>query len=175
MLGGRMVDEQARVPAGVVVAAVALGLMAFVGLLIAACSAFVMFVVNSPVIPRIPAVRVVAGSVDALILGLVILSGCTILGLLRLKIWARYSIVLLGLLDLLVFGLIAVGFLVVRVKWDLATMPVPTHPGLTLGNIMIWLAVFYAVLALVGIWWMIYFNVKHVRLTFADNQTRLTR
>src|ERR1700751_1693795 len=142
MLGGRMVDDQARVPAGVITAAVVLGLMAFVGLLIAACSAFVMFVVNSPVIPRIPAVRLVAGSVDALILALVILSGCTILGLLRLKIWARYSIVLLGLLDLLVFGIFAGGVLIGRAKSGMATMPIPTHPGLTLGDIMIWLAIF---------------------------------
>ena len=170
-----MVDDQVRLPAGVVAAAIVLGLMAFVGLLLAACSAFAMFVLNSPLIPRIPAVRLVAGGVDALILGLVILAACTIVGLIRQKIWARYSIVLLGLLDLLVFGLMAVGVLIARVKSGMATMPIPTRPGLTLGDILIWLAVFYGVLALIGVWWMIYFNVQHVRLAFAENQTRLTR
>lgn len=170
-----MVDGQARLHAGIIVAAVVLGLMAFVGLLIAACSAFAMFVVNSPLIPRIPRVRLVAGGVDALILALVVLAACTIVGLLRLKIWARYSIVLLGLLDLLAFGLMAGGVLIVRVKSGMATMPIPTRPGLTLGELLIWLAIFYSAMALIGVWWMIYFNLQHVRSSFLESQSRLTR
>jgi hypothetical protein len=45
---------------------------------------------------------------------------------------------------------------------------------LTLGDIMLVLAAFYAVMALVGLWWVIYFNLKHVRLVFSGAQARLT-
>lgn len=163
-----------RVPAGVTIAAVVLGLMAFVGLLIAACSAFALFVANSPLIPRISSVRIVAGGLDALILALVILAACTIVGLFRLKIWARYAITLLGLLDLLVFAVMTAGVLIGRVKSGMASMPIPHNPTLTLGEILLWLAAFYAAMALIGVWWMVYFNTRRVRAIFADSEARLT-
>jgi len=169
-----MVDERVRVPAGVASAAVVLGLMAFVGLLTATGLAVAIFVIKSPLIPRIPAVRMGAAGVDALILALVILSAFTIAGLFRMKIWARYSITLLGLLDFLVFGLMTVGVLIGRVKSGMASMPIPNNPNLTLGEFMLGLAAFYAMLALVGVWWMIYFTAKPVRLAFAEAEARLT-
>lgn len=162
-----MAKDQEGVPAGVVIAAVVLGLMAFVALLIAAFSAFALFVAHSAIIPRIPSVRIVAGGLDALILALVILAACTIVGLFRLKLWARYSITLLGLLDLLAFALMTAGVLVARAKSGMASMPIPNNPNVTLGDILLWLAGFYAALALVGVWWMIYFNTGRVRTIFA--------
>jgi hypothetical protein len=164
---------QRGVPAGVAVAAVVLGLMTFCGLLIVAFSSFALFVAHSAIIPRIPSVRIVAGGLDALILALVILGACTVVGLFRLKLWARYSITLLGLLDLLVFALMTAGVLVGRVKSGMATMPIPNNPGITLGDILLWLASFFAVLALVGLWWMIYFNTGRVRKLFATSRAVL--
>jgi hypothetical protein len=149
--------------------------MAFVGLVFAACAAYVLFVSHSPLIPHIPSVRMVAAGLDALILALVILSAATIVGLFRLKVWARYSIAMLGLLDLLVFGLMSIGVFIARLKWDMAAMTIPNNPHITLGDIMLWTAIFYAALALIGVWWIIYFNLKPVRLTFAENEARLTR
>lgn len=171
---GVMDNERVSVPAGVAIAAVVLGLMAFVGLLIAACSAFALFVAKSALIPRIPSVRIVAGGLDALVLGLVILAACTIVGLFRLKIWARYSITLLGLLDFVVFAIMAAGVLIGRVKSGMAAMRIPNNPNLTLGEILLWLAAFYVALALIGAWWMIYFNVPRVCEAFAANDARLT-
>ncbi|MGB7190162.1 MAG: hypothetical protein WBD10_08510 [Acidobacteriaceae bacterium] len=165
-----MDSNQRGVPAGVVIAAVVLGLMTFAGLLIAAFSAFALFVAHSALIPRIPSVRIVAGGLDALILALVILAACTIVGLFRLKVWARYSITLLGLLDLLVFSLMTAGVLVGRVKSGMASMSIPNNPNITLGDILLWLAGFYAALALIGVWWMIYFNTSRVRKFFAASQ-----
>jgi hypothetical protein len=170
-----MTDERVHVPAGVAVAAVALGLMAFVGLLLTALSAFAQFVMHNALIPRIPVVRLVAAGMDALILALVILAACTIVGLFRLKIWARYSIMLLGLLDFLVFGLMALGLVVARARWIMAALPLPNNPHLTIGDILLGLVVFYAVLALIGVWWMVYFNIKSVRLIFMNAEARLTR
>lgn len=165
-----MTDEQTRLPAGVTVAAVVLGLMAFAGLLLAACTAFVLFVSHNPIIPRIPSVRLTVAGLDALILALVILSAITIVGLFRLRIWARYSMTLLGLLDFVTFGLMAVGTLVARVKWWMAPLPLPNNPHITVAYILFWLAAIYAILALIGVWWMIYFNIRSVRLAFADTE-----
>jgi|SRR6185437_5960121 len=168
-----MDSDQIGVPAGVAIAAVVLGLMTFCGLLIVAFSSFALFVAHSAIIPRIPSVRIVAGGLDALILALVILGVCTVVGLFRLKLWARYSITLLGLLDLLVFSLMTAGVLVGRVKSGMASMPIPNNPTITLGDILLWLAGFYAVLALIGLWWMIYFNTSRVRKIFAASRTSL--
>ena len=168
-----MVRDRAGAPSGVIIAAVVLAVMAFLALLIAACAAYVMFATNSALIPHIPAVRMVAGGLDALIVALVILSAATIVGLFRLKIWARYSITLLGLLDLLVFALMAVGVLVVRAKSGMAAMTIPNNPGLTLGGIMVGLACLYGALALIGVWWMIYFNSESIRLVFAESRNEV--
>lgn len=166
--------EERGVPAGVVVAAVVLGLMTFVGLLIAAFSAFALFVARTALIPRITSVRMAAGALDALLLALVILAIFTIVGLFRLKVWARYSMILLGLLDFVVFAIMTAGVLVARVKSGMGAMTLPNNPSVTLGEILIWLAVFYAVLALIGVWWMLYFSRERMRGVFQDEAARLT-
>lgn len=168
-----MARDRAGAPSGVIIAAVVLAVMAFVALLIAACAAYVMFATNSALIPRIPSVRMVAGGLDALIVALVILSAATIVGLFRLKIWARYSVTFLGLLDLLVFAFMAVGILVVRAKSGMAALTIPNNPGLTLGEIMVGLACLYGALALIGVWWMIYFNTERIRLVFAESRNEV--
>lgn len=167
-------NEQRRVPAGVAAAAIVLGLMAFVGLLIAAFSAFALFVARSALIPHIFSVRIAAGAIDALLLALVILSAFTIVGLFRLKLWTRYSMILLGLLDFAVFAIMCAGVLVARVKSGMAAMTLPNEPGVTLGEILLGLAVFYALLALIGVWWMLYFSRKRMRMVFTETSARLT-
>lgn len=167
--------EERRVPAGVAVAAVVLGLMAFVGLIIAAFSAFALFVARTALIPRITSVRMAAGALDALLLALVILAVFTIVGLFRLKAWARYSMILLGLLDFVVFAIMTVGVLVARVKSGMGALTLPNNPSVTLGEILIWLAVFYAVLALIGVWWMLYFSRGRMRDVFQETAARLTQ
>jgi len=169
-----MTDEQLHVPAGVAIAAVVLGLMAFLGLLAAAATAIALFVIKSPLIPHIPTVRMAAAGMDALTLALVILAVCTLIGLFRLKTWARYSIALLGLLDFLVFGIMTAGVLIARAKSGMSTLALPNNPSITLGDVLLGVAVFYAILALIGVWWMIYFNLGSVRTAFASREARLT-
>lgn len=170
-----MVDDEERVPAGVGIAAAVLGLMALVGLLIVACSAFALFMTNTALIPRIPTVRLVVGIMDGLTLALVVLAASTVLDLFRMKQWARYSMIVLGSMDFIFFAVLMAGVLVGRVKSGMAAMPIPGHPALTLGDIMLVLAAFYAVMALIGLWWVVYFNLRPVRLAFADAEMRLTR
>lgn len=169
-----MIDDRPQLPIGAVIAAVILGLMAFLGLLFTSASLIAQFILQSPLIPRIPVVRIVAGSLDALVLALVVLAVLTIIGLFRLRIWARYSMVLLGLLDFLVFGFMAAAVLVARVRSGFAAMPLPNNPHLTVGTVLLVLAAIYGVLALIGLWWMVYFNSKPVRQVFADAEARLT-
>lgn len=169
-----MVVERVRVPGGVLLAAAVLGLLAFVGLLVAACSAFVLLSSHNALIPRIPSVRITVGGLDVLLLALVILASCTIVGLLRLRLWSRYSMTLFGLLDFVTFGLLAILILIGRVRSGMAAMPIPNHPDITLGGIMLGLAAFYALLALIGVWWMVYFNVSSVRLVFEEADPSLT-
>lgn len=161
-----MTDDRAEVPAGVGIAAAVLGLMAFVGLLVAACSAFALFMTKTALIPRIPMVRLTVGIADVLMFVAVILAVCTIIGLFRLRLWARFSMIVLGAIDLVIFAFMAAAVLVGRVKWDMASLPIPGHPSVTLGDIMLGLAAFYLLLALIGLWWLVYFNLRPVRLVF---------
>lgn len=167
-----MASERVKVPPGVATAAVVLGLMAFVGLIVAVASALALFVVKTALIPKIPAVRMAAAGLDALLIALVIVSIFTIVGLFRVKVWARYAITLLGLLDFIVFALMTVGVLFGRMKSGMAGMTLPNNPHVTLGDVMLYLAIFYAVLALIGVWWMIYFNVDPVRKVFANAEAQ---
>ena len=169
-----MTDDRLHLPAGAVIAAVILGLMAFLGLLFTSASFIAQFVIKSALIPRIPIVRLVAVGLDALVLALVVLAIATIIGLFRLRIWARYSMVLLGLLDFIVFGIMCAGVLVLRVRSGMAAMPIPNNPHVTLGEILVVVAAVYGVLALIGLWWILYFNAKSVRQVFADAEARLT-
>jgi hypothetical protein len=169
-----MQDDRVGVPAGVAIAAAVLGLMAFVGLLVAACSAFALFMTHSALIPHIPLVRVVVGIADAVLLAIVILAVCTIVGLFRTKPWARLSMILFGVFDFLFFAVMAAGVLVGRVKSGMAGLPIPGHPTVTLGEIMLGLAACYAVLALIGVWWVAYFSRKQMGVVFIKVDTRLT-
>jgi hypothetical protein len=169
-----MTDDRLHLPAGAVIATVVLGLMALVGLLLCGASVIAQFVINSPLIPRIPTVRMVAAGLDALVLALVILAVFTVIGLFRLRVWALYSMMLLGLLDLVVFALMSVGVLIVRVRSGMAPLAIPGNPHLTVGAILFALAGLYALLALVGVWWIVYFSARPVREVFADAQARLT-
>lgn len=170
-----MKHEEQPVPAGVVVAAAVLGLMAIVGLLIAGFSTFALFVAHPALIPRITSVRVAAGALDVFVFALVILAIFTIVGLFRRDSWARYSIIFLGLLDFVVFAILAASVLVLRVKSGMDAMTLPNNPNVTLGQILLWLAAFYAVLALIGVWWMIYFGRRRMHGVFSSPAARLTQ
>jgi hypothetical protein len=104
----------------------------------------------------------------------VILAVCTIVGLFRTKPWARYSMILFGALDFLFFAVMAAGVLIGRVKSGMAGLPIPGHPTVTLGEILLGLAAFYAVLALIGVWWVAYFGSKQMGVVFAVADARLT-
>lgn len=75
-----MTDDRVgiHVPTGVAVAAAVLGVMAFVGLLLVACTGFGLFMTHTALVPHILTVRVAVGVAAACILAIVILAVITI-------------------------------------------------------------------------------------------------
>ena len=154
-------------PAGVSVAAIVLALMAVVGLLFAAVSIAALFLTHNPIIPKIASVRIVVVCLDLLMLLLLLWCVWTVVGLFQLKPWARFSILALGALVLCFFGLQSAGLLVLRSRYDFSMM-LPTGPGaIHVSTLLLDIAAFDALVALIGIWWLVYFSLAHVRAAFA--------
>jgi hypothetical protein len=159
-------------PAGVSIAAIVLGLMACLGLLFGALSIGALFLTHNPIIPKIASVRIFFVCFDLLTLAVVVWCFSTVVGLFQLKPWARFSIMAIGAMDLCFFAIQSVGLLVIRGKYDLSGLTIPngstTHPGLIqVPSVLLAIAAVDAVLALTGLWWLVYFNTQQVRLAFA--------
>jgi len=88
----------------------------------------------------------------------------TAIGLLKLKKWARISTIVYAALLTLFSGLAVVA---------MATVPLPDAPqpgqpaGLSLAAMRPMIVTIYAIPLLVGIWWLVYFNLKVTRDAFA--------
>lgn len=163
-------------PAGVGIAAIVLALMACLGLLAAALSIGALFLTHNPIIPKIPAVRIFFVCFDLLTLAVVVWCFWTVAGLFQLKPWARFSIMAIGAMDLCFFAIQSAGLLFIRGKYDFSGLTIPngstTHPGLIdITSVLLAIAAIDAALALVGLWWLVYFNTQHVRLAF-DGESR---
>jgi hypothetical protein len=91
----------------------------------------------------------------------------TVIGILRLRAWARYSILIIGG-GLAVLGLLAALFTLV----GRTMLPIPpTRPPLDphfMTIIFLFIGAFYLLLAAIGIWWLVYFNLRPVRELFSN-------
>lgn len=158
-------------PAGISIAAIVLALMAVFGLLIAGLLVAVLFLKHYPIVPNIPAVRLFVICFDLLMFLLVLWSIWTVVGLFQLKPWARFSILALGALDLCFFGVQCVGLLMLRSRSDFS-MTMPTGPGaIHVSTVLLAIAAVDALLALIGVWWLVYFGLSHVRQAFGGEHT----
>jgi hypothetical protein len=110
------------------------------------------------------------GLIELLIAGWAI---STIVGLVRLKNWARYSILVIG-------GLLA--FIGLTSAASLALLPaifaqsnqqgaLPPH---LMQGLLIGLAVFYTAIAGTGVWWLVYFNLRSVKAYFLPHYVQPT-
>jgi hypothetical protein len=161
-----MSTNRADRPVGVTLAAIVLALMAISGLLIAALAVSALFLTRHPIIPPIPAVKIFVVCFDLLMLLILLWSIWTIIGLFQLKLWARFSILALGALDLCFFGVQSVGLLVVRSRYDFSMI---APGGIHVPTVLLEVAMFDALLALIGVWWLFYFSLSHVRLAFGGD------
>jgi hypothetical protein len=156
-------------PLGVVFAAIVLALMACFSLLNGCLGLFSAVFIHSPQHAQYSvtgSVEIAAGALIFLISGFCVYVA---VGLFRTKRWARLSILMLG-------GLLAVySFIVGVISWVMAfsrfAMPADT---LSVAPAMMKLAFFGAgvfsfLFTLIGVWWLVYFNLRRIRALFAAN------
>jgi hypothetical protein len=161
-----------RRPAGVVVAAVFLAIIALFGIFASLFILGVVLLVHTPVIPNLPGVRVALGAVGAFILLYFVFCAWTVVGLIRLRRWARYSILLIGGWQFFLGALLCAGTILVR---SFAPPLPPTANPINLHDILIATAGLYALLSLLGAFWLVYFNLGGVRSAFRPAGEKRTR
>jgi hypothetical protein len=90
-----------------------------------------------------------------------------VVGLVRMQSWARICISILGALKLVFWSLMAIGMVGLRNR-----MP-ETSPATLSVHSTFWivLALIYASIAMIGLWWVVYFNLKSVRRSFTERNS----
>jgi hypothetical protein len=164
-----------RKPAGVVAAAVVMGVMAGLGILGVSLSLVVFFFMHNPV--NYPGFRVIVILFNLFVLSFFLFSGWTVVGLFRMQPWARVAGIVIGAVVCLFSGGAAIGMLAMR---NLVPAVPPPPPGETasllssLPLIVVGIAVFYVAVALVGLWWAVYFSLPKVRGVFTGPDLMVT-
>jgi hypothetical protein len=144
-------------PAAVTASAV----VALIGSLLALLLAGVMVVGAYTAPMQVPAMRGPLVGSGTLLAALAALGVATGVGVLRLRPWARMS--------MLVFGgfMAVVSFLSALV---LAFVPIPAPPGAPISesSVRIFMVGFYAIPLLIGVWWLVLFNRAATKEAFAS-------
>jgi hypothetical protein len=153
----------ARRPAGVTVAAILAILGAALLALLALLTAAVAFRPRPTPAPLAPgSLRAITVAMDLVWLGFSAWGIATAVGLFRMRNWSRRSVLTFSGLLIFFGGLAAL---------NVAMVPLPPAPRVSPGfttHMRIVIAVFYAVLALIGVFWLIYFNRPGVRAAFGS-------
>lgn len=149
-----------RKPAGIVVAAVILGLIALAGTAFGVTALSISAIVGRPVLPKIPGVR--PGLY--LMVAFFLLCLWTMVGLFRLRRWARPAMVVIGALIFVGYALAGGGLLWVR---QLIGLLIPPAYSGSAQSAILGAVILSFVIALVGLSWTIYFNRARVRAAFA--------
>ncbi|HEX5236684.1 MAG TPA: hypothetical protein VFW25_15295 [Silvibacterium sp.] len=167
-------------PLGVVLAAIVLALMSCMGLVSAASVLLISVFVPTSQIPQYPAmqaVQVVSGIFMLLVSGF---CAWTVVGLFRMKNWARISILIMGGL-VAAFSLLSfVGFSVLTFSSAIpadGALGVDVHaaPGASaaiMKAVFISIAGCYLMGVLLGLWWLFYFSRRRIRMIFAADGLR---
>jgi hypothetical protein len=161
--------ESEHAPGGVSLAAAVLSLLVCFGAVCLIGSVAALFVTRHPLVPHFATARILFAGFDLLFLVVLVWCAWTVVGLFRLRSWARYSILVIGLLDFLFFALLCAGTIYVRftpIVVSLDAHPSPAVP-FPVGAILLSLALIYGAIALIGVWWLVYFNLRTVRLAFS--------
>lgn len=158
-----------RRPVGVVIAAIVLGLITLLGIFGTLVSLVVAVFIRNPILSDYFRPFIIAGNALALLFFLY--CAWTVVDLFRMRNWARISIVVIGSLVFLFSIAAAVGTLAVR---PYAAM-IPQGPNPTnLGPFFVGLAAFYFLVSLIGVWWIVYFNLAPVRAAFRSDRLMVT-
>ncbi len=159
--------EVVRKPVGVMLAAVVLGLMALIGIVISAGSILVTLVMHNPAIPAVPGIKAIMAGTTAVMLGFFLFCAWTVVGLFRMRPWARYAILAIGGVEFFFTALMCGVMILMR------NMPLPVPPTgpspVSVQGVFLGMGVFYGLLSLIGVWWLVYFNVPAVRPAFSQS------
>lgn len=161
-------------PAGVVFAAIVLALMTCMGLF-GALSVFLtaafIHTAQSEQLPLIGEIQVVIGIVMLILCGL---SGWTVIGLFRMKSWARVGIVVIGGVVTFFSMIAAVSFFALSFAGSFVPPEDTSGASPAMMKVMfLAIAGFYFLVGLVGVWWLVYFNLRRVRAAFSSNGGRV--
>jgi hypothetical protein len=161
-------------PAGVTASAVILAILSLLQIvfgLLMALAGTLSHEKGSPAAVLPGWIGVIMYELSALFLIFAVWGIATAIGLHRLRNWARFSTIIIGGL-MAVFGLLMMlGGLVALVAPQLsaasAAAPHLQSAQLLVRVILGVTELIYAAIAGVGVWWLIYFNRRHVREVFA--------
>lgn len=151
-----------RKPAGVVVAAVLLGLGALFGAFTAVLGLAFPILRPSPELPG--AVHATMISTAAMELCGFIFCLWTSIGLLRLRPWARVAAIAIA--GFTCFLCLTGGIGLLFLRGNPALMPATPHPSQVMA-VLTGMAVCFLLLAFIGAWWLLYFNLAPARRAFA--------
>jgi hypothetical protein len=157
-------------PVGLILSAIVLGLAALFLLLITALTAIAgLFGAHQPTIAASP--QLFTYFVLAISLFYAVLAAwaiLTVIGILRLRSWARYSILVIGG-GLSVIGVLAaVGTLLSRFMLPTLQTQQPTVDPRIMSVIFMIMTAIYLLVAAIGVWWLIYFNLRSTRELFSN-------
>ncbi len=97
----------------------------------------------------------------------------TIIGILRLRSWARYSILIIGGGITILSLFAAMGTLVSRTILPNLAAQQPNVDRHIFSIVSFVIVAFYLIVAAVGVWWLIYFNLRSIRELFSIAKFRI--
>jgi hypothetical protein len=157
-------------PVGLILSAIVLSLAALFLLLLTALTAFAsIFAQHQPSIVATPHFALyLMLAVSAFYAVLAVWAIFTVIGILRLRFWGRYSILVIGA-GLAVIGVLAAAFSLLFSRTMLPALQAqqPAVDPHIFSIIFMVMAAIYLLVAAVGIWWLIYFNLRSIREIFS--------
>lgn len=161
-------------PTGVVLAAIVLGFVSLALLVFAAIfgftAAFAGNIHPDAQVPGAPPTNVLAAMMAAFALIMVALAAwgiATVVGLLRMRSWARISIMVIGGLLAALSLMSALSSMAMPTLMKSTPMPPNAHIDPEhLRMVFMVVAIFWLIVAAIGIWWLVYFALRRTRECF---------
>jgi hypothetical protein len=154
-----------RRPVGVTAAAIVLGLLASVAFLVACFTLRVVLLR-----PHIFQSAIYSAWVCELQVGMMVVffllssvAACVVIGLFRMKRWARLGILILGGYLAVFYGAVAIG-LVFASNFYWTHSPLGSHAAMI--HFVIVRVCQLLLMASIGLWWLVYFNLPRIRKLF---------
>lgn len=160
-------------PVGLVLAAMSLALMTCFWLMVGGLGLFSGMFLHTPQIEQYPAIAAIQIASSLAILTICAFCVFTVVGLFRVKNWARISILILGGLLAFISLVSAIGYAVMAMS---SLMDQPDTSGtspIALKFIFLSMSSVSLVVMLIGVWWLVYFNLRRIRALFATRATQV--